>query len=157
VRLIFFLFRVFAEKELLLPKIIARIVSSVSMVAAVCGVTLSAVPASAFVPEDLASLKATKICLGCDLRGADLRGANLKQGNLEGANLMGANLEGADLTDAVLEDASLEKANLKKAVLFGASLDHATVDGADFSGANLEDATWTDNRVCKKGSIGVCK
>ena len=112
---------------------------------------------SAFVPEDLDQLKKQNKCPGCDLRSADLRGAGLADANLEGANLMGANLEGATLTDATLEDASLEKANLKNVNLHGASLDHATIDGADFKGADLQDMTWIDGKVCKKGSIGVCK
>jgi len=55
-------------------------------------ITLMPVPSSAFVPEDLQSLKETKKCPGCDLRGADLRGVNLNGANPEGANLMGANL-----------------------------------------------------------------
>ncbi len=112
---------------------------------------------SAFVPEDLDQLKKQKKCPGCDLRAADLHGADLADVNLEGANLMGANLEGAILTDATLEDASLEKANLKNADLHGASLDHAAVDGTDFKGADMQDMTWIDGKVCKKGSIGICK
>jgi len=118
---------------------------------------LAPVLSAAFVPEDLDQLKKQKKCPGCDLRGADLHGADLADANLEGANLMGANLEGASLTDATLEDASLENANLKNANLHGASLDHATIDGVDFKGADLQDMTWIDGRVCKKGSIGVCK
>jgi uncharacterized protein YjbI with pentapeptide repeats len=148
---------VIAEKELRVPKSITRIKSSVLMVIATCSFTVSALQAFAFVPEDLERLKATKNCPGCDLRGADLHGASLEGVGLEGANLMEANLEGANLQDAVLDDASLEKANLRKAILHGASLDHATIDGADMSGANLEDSTWLDGKVCKKGSIGVCK
>lgn len=140
-----------------MPNIQVRIRSSFIMFVVALGIMLSALQAYAFVPEDLARLKKTKHCAGCDLRDADLHGVDLEQAEMEGANLMGANLEGANLTDAVMEDASLENANLKKAVLFGASLDHATIDGVDFSWANLEDATWIDNRVCKKGSIGVCK
>lgn len=130
---------------------------SVCVCVGVWCLTLSVLQAGAFVPEDLDRLKATKNCPGCDLRDASLKGAQLEQAGLEGANLMGANLEGANLQDAVLDDASMEKTNLKKAILTGASLDHATVDDADFSGANLEDVTWLDNRICKKGSIGICK
>lgn len=120
---------------------------------------ISMMPASssAFVPEDLERLKESKKCPGCDLRGANLRGLNLTDSNLEGANLMGSNLEGVTLEDAILDDASLEKANLRNAKLHGASMDHAIVDEADFKGADLQDVTWIDGRVCKKGSIGVCK
>lgn len=120
-------------------------------------VSLAAVHASAFVPEDLARLTSTKQCPGCDLRGADLRGAKLDQAVLEGANLLGANLEGVSLKGAILDDAALERVNFKNATLNDASLDHATADGADFAGANLEGSKWLDGKVCKKGSIGACK
>jgi hypothetical protein len=120
-------------------------------------ISLMPMPSSAFVPEDLERLKESKKCPGCDLRGADLRGLNLTKSNLEGANLMGANLEGVTLEGASLEDASCEKTNLRNAKLHGTSMDHATIDGADFNGADLQDVTWIDGRVCKKGSIGVCK
>jgi len=120
-------------------------------------ITLMPVPSSAFVPEDITTLKETKKCHGCDLRGADLRGLNLSGINIEGANLMGANLEGVLLEEATLDDASCEKTNFRNAKLHGTSLDHATIDGADFNGADLQDVTWVDGKVCKKGSIGVCK
>jgi Pentapeptide repeats (8 copies) len=120
-------------------------------------ISLLPVPSSAFVPEDLQSFKESKKCPGCDLRGADLRGLNLTGSNLEGANLMGANLEGVTLEEATLDDASCEKTNFRKAKLHGTSMDHATIDEADFNGADLQDVTWIDGRVCKKGSIGVCK
>lgn len=135
-------------------RIPARIVAT----ALVAGcISLVPVVSSAFVPEDLAQLKSTNKCPGCDLRAADLRGMELADANLEGANLMGANLTGVTLTDATLEDASLEKANFSKANLKGASLDHATIDDAVFTGADLQDMTWTDGKVCGRGSIGVCK
>jgi len=118
---------------------------------------LTPVPSSAFVPEDIEQLKNTKKCPGCDLRGADLRGLDLSESNLEGANLMGANLEGVLLEEATLDDASCEKANFRNAKLHATSMDHATIDDADFKGADLQDVTWIDGRVCKKGSIGVCK
>jgi hypothetical protein len=110
-------------------------------------VSMMPVVTSAFVPEDVESLKATKKCAGCDLRKADLRGMDLVGANLEGANLLAANLEGADLEGANLEDASCEKANLNKARLGGVKLE----------GANLEDAVWSDGKVCAKGSVGSCK
>lgn len=133
----------------------SAMISSVVLMALV----FSLIPASssAFVPEDIERLKESKKCPGCDLRKADLRGLNLDASNLEGANMMGANLEGASLEKAILEDASLEKTNLRNAKLQGASLDHATIDEADFTGADLQDVTWIDGRVCKKGSIGICK
>lgn len=110
-------------------------------------VSMLPVISSAFVPEDVERLKATKECAGCDLRKADLRGMNLAGANLEGANLLSANLEGANLEGANLEDASCEKANLNKARLGGVKLE----------GSNLEEAVWSDGKVCQKGSVGSCK
>jgi len=122
-----------------------------------CFIVLVPAYSSAFVPEDLEQLKKTKKCPGCDLRGADLRGVDLSDANLEGVNLMGANLEGVKLEDATLDDASLEDANLRNARLHGASMDHAGIEGAVLLGADLQDVTWIDGKVCKKGSIGICK
>ena len=127
------------------------------LVALATSLILMPVVSAAFVPEDLEQLKTTKKCPGCDLRGADLHGIDLSDSNLEGANLMGANLEGVHLEDVILDDASCEKANLKNAKLHGTSMDHASIDEADFTGADLQDVVWIDGRVCKKGSIGVCK
>jgi len=112
---------------------------------------------SAFVPEDLDRLIKQKHCPGCDLRGADLRGVDLADANMEGINLMNAILEGVNMEDAILDDAGLEKANLRNAKMHGASMDHASIDETDFKGADLQDATWIDGKVCKRGSIGVCK
>lgn len=144
-------------EELPVIKHILRIRSYVVAGVIFCEIALFPLQAFAFVPEDLERLTATNNCPGCDLRNADLHGARLKQAVLEGANLMGANLEGADLQGAVLDDAGMEKAVLKKAILSGASLDHATIDDADLNGALLDDTTWVDGKICKKGSVGVCK
>lgn len=122
-----------------------------------CFIVLAPSDSSAFVPEDLEQLKKSKKCPGCDLRGADLRGVDLSDANMEGVNLMGANLESVNLEDAVLDDASLEGANLRNARLHGASMDHAGIEGAVLLGADLQDVTWIDGKVCKKGSIGICK
>jgi uncharacterized protein YjbI with pentapeptide repeats len=119
----------------------------VLMVMTLLAATLLPMRSFAFVSEDIDTLKQTKTCPGCDLRGADLKGANLAGANLEGANLLGANLEGANLEGANLEDASCEKANLLKSRLNGVKLE----------GANLEDVTWSDGKVCQKGSVGSCK
>jgi uncharacterized protein YjbI with pentapeptide repeats len=147
----------FSNEELPMIKCIWRIRFHVVAGIVFCAIALPELQAFAFVPEDLERLKSTNNCPGCDLRSADLHGARLKQAVLEGANLMGANLEGADLQGAVLDDASLEKAVLKKAILSGASLDHATIDDADLNGALLDDTIWVDGKICKKGSVGVCK
>jgi hypothetical protein len=144
------------EKNTMQIRFNTQIMLSIPVLVALV-ISLLPVPSSAFVPEDLQSFKESKKCPGCDLRGADLRGLNLSKSNLEGANLMGANLEGVTLEEAVLDDASCEKTNLRKAKLRGTSMDHATIDEADFNGADLQDVIWIDGRVCKKGSIGVCK
>ena len=76
---------------------------------------------------DLAKLKATGTCEGCDLSGAilsylNLGGANLSGANLSGANLreasfsMLANLSGADLRGADFTDARLGQIDLDGAI-----------------------------------------
>src|SRR5262245_48327037 len=83
--------------------------------------------ASAFDAADLARLKATGECRGCDLRGAELHGLKLPQADLRGADLSEAKLDTADLSGASLRGADLSRAT-------GAFL-HLT--GADLSGARL--------------------
>lgn len=90
----------------------------------------------------LQKLNSTNKCEKCDLTNANL--ANL---DMYGANLAGANLAGANLADASFHDANLTDANLK-----GANL-----KGTNFSGAKLSNATWTDGKKCKPGSMGKCK
>lgn len=81
-----------------------------------------------------------------NLKGADLMLANLANTHLHAANLQGANLMMANLQKSNLLDADLSGANLRGANLNGAILIKAKFDGA----------TWTDGRVCSKGSIGKC-
>jgi uncharacterized protein YjbI with pentapeptide repeats len=83
--------------------------------------------ASAFDATDLARLKATGSCRGCDLREANLHGLKLAQADLRGADLSGAKLDTADLSGASLRGADLSRAT-------GAFLRLA---GADLSGARL--------------------
>lgn len=84
----------------------------------------------ASVKDNVAKLKETNSCPGCDLRGADLSYALLNDADLGGANLAGANLEGAYLDTANLSGADLSGANLE-----GADLTNANVKGANFVGA----------------------
>ena len=80
-----------------------------------------------FNPADLAILKTTDHCPGCDLSGAILTKATLSGADLSGAHLSNTNFTGANLT----------KANLTK--------------------ANLTGATWVDRSTCQADSIGQCK
>ncbi|MCU7905399.1 MAG: pentapeptide repeat-containing protein [Candidatus Thiodiazotropha sp. (ex Epidulcina cf. delphinae)] len=84
----------------------------------------------------LANLKDTNLML------SNLEYAHMHGVNLQNANLMLANLTGASLFDADLSGANLRGANLLGAILIKAKLDNAT---------------WTDGRVCAKGSIGECR
>ena len=61
----------------------------------------------AYSETDLAKLKATNACEGCDLSGANLSFANLVGANLSEANLVGANLRKANLSEANLSEANL--------------------------------------------------
>ena len=57
----------------------------------------------AYSETDLAKLKATNACEGCDLSGVNLRKANLTDANLTGTNLTGANLAKINLKEADLD------------------------------------------------------
>lgn len=100
-----------------------------------------------------------------------LDGAKLQRGNfsyaimqlinLKGADLMLANLEGAHMHAANLQNANLMMSNMQKTNLVDADLSGANLQGANLIGAILiktkfDGATWTDGRVCAKGSIGEC-
>ena len=98
---------------------------------------------------------------GANLQGANLQRAILQLANLKGANLMMANLEGAHMHATNLQDANLMLANMQKVNLLDANLTGANLRGANLTGAILikakfDNATWTDGRVCAKGSIGEC-
>ena len=110
-----------------------------------------------FDEKQVQALKKTNNCKKCDLSGATLSKLDLSY-----ADLSGVNLSGADLTDSVLFGANLTKANLSGANLTGVNLFEANLSGANLSKANLSktyvaQATWTDGRRCKVGSVGECK
>ena len=88
---------------------------------------------------------------GAILQLSNLQGAKLTFANLERAHLHAVNLQGADLKFANLSKASLLDADLRGADLLGANL-----DGTVLIQAKLDDATWTDGRICAKGSVGTC-
>ena len=64
----------------------------------------------AYNETDLAKLKATNTCEGCDLSGANLGEVNLGGANLTGANLSNANLKNTDFTTTNLKNAKLDGA-----------------------------------------------
>jgi hypothetical protein len=110
-----------------------------------------------FDEKQVQALKKTNKCMKCDLSGAKLN--NL---DLEYADISSANLSGADLSNSMLSNANLTKANLSGANLSGTNLSFANLSGADASKANLtnvflDQATWTNGKTCKIGSIGACK
>ena len=110
-----------------------------------------------FDEKQVQTLKKTNNCKKCDLSGAKLSNLDLSY-----ADLSGANLSGADLSNSIFSGANLTKANLSGANLTGANLFEANLSGADVSKANLsktyvDQATWTNGKRCKVGSIGECK
>jgi uncharacterized protein YjbI with pentapeptide repeats len=110
-----------------------------------------------FDEKHVQALKKTNNCPKCDLSGAKLNDLDLSY-----ADLSGANLSGADLTNSVLYQANVSKANLSGANLTNVNLFEANLSGANLTKANLTktyvaQATWTDGRRCKVGSIGECK
>lgn len=95
--------------------------------------------------ENVARLKSTLQCQGCDLREAQLAGlelpnAQLQNADLAGAILYGTNLKGADLTGTILNDADLEMADLEGAI-----------------GATLGAAKTDERTTCPDGSKGPCQ
>jgi uncharacterized protein YjbI with pentapeptide repeats len=110
-----------------------------------------------FDEKQVQTLKKTNNCKKCDLSGAKLNNLDLSY-----ADLSSANLSGADLTNSVLFGANLAKTNLSGANLTDVNLFEANLSGADISKANLtkvylDQATWTDGKRCKVGSVGGCK
>ena len=104
----------------------------------------------AFSEDDLAKLKATKNCLGCDLTQANLTGADLSNANLTGAklhkaNLHGTNLTKTDLTGAALNGADLTGAKLESANLTGARLYRANLTGAIFCETIMPDVVMNNS------------
>jgi uncharacterized protein YjbI with pentapeptide repeats len=95
------------------------------------------------VKENIQTLKKTKSCAGCDLRGAELIRMDLSGVNLEGADLTGAklflsNLSGANLRNAHLQKTSFGGADLADADLRGADLQGVDLNGAYLMGAKLD-------------------
>lgn len=129
----------------------------VTMIMAIaCLVTFSTI-LYGFDDKHVQALKKTNNCPKCDLSGAKLNDLDLSY-----ADLSGANLSGADLTNSVLYQANASKANLSGANLTNVNLFEANLSGANLKNVNLTktyvaQATWTDGRRCKVGSIGVCK
>jgi len=104
---------------------------------------LAASAANAENPAQVASLKQTMACAGCDLAGAHLRVARLAGANLSGADLISADLGRTDLTGA-----NLANANLIRASLVGATLTGTRFDGALLTRTHIEDTDLT-------GAIGL--
>ncbi len=111
----------------------------------------------AFDEKQVQTLKKSNVCKKCDLSGAKLNNLDMSY-----VDLSSANLSGADLSNSILMSGNLSKANLSGANLSGANLFEANLSGADLSKANLsktylDQATWTNGKRCKVGSIGECK
>ena len=91
--------------------------------------------AFAYSETDLATLKETGSCAGCDLSGADLYEADLFRADLSLSDLSGADLTAADLTLANLRGVDLRRAILEEANLSGATLANALLDQNALAGA----------------------
>jgi uncharacterized protein YjbI with pentapeptide repeats len=115
--------------------------------AVICLLTLSSIQSQIFaagentlVQKNIATLKKTKACPGCDLKGAVLERMDLSNANLQGADLTGAKLFLSNLSDANLRNTHLEKAVFGGADLAGADLRGANLNGADLSTAYIAGA-----------------
>jgi uncharacterized protein YjbI with pentapeptide repeats len=110
-----------------------------------------------FDEKQVQALKKTNSCARCDLSGAKLTNLDLSYADLSSANLSGADLSNATLFGANLSKANLSGANLSSVNLFEANLSGADVSKANLSKTYLDQATWTNGKRCKVGSIGECK
>lgn len=136
-----------------------RWVRDVAIALGIAGVAiaLSANPAGAANPADIAQLIETGMCKACDLSNADLSGehligVDLREANLTGTNLAQANLEGADLTgatlintdltgafltNALLDDTIIQNADLSDSTLYYTSMEGAQIDQVTLVGADV--------------------
>ena len=105
-----------------------------------------------FDEKQVQALKKTNNCKKCDLSGAKLNNLDMSY-----ADVSSANLSGADLSNSTLFGANLSKTNLSGVNLFEANLSGADVSKANFSKTYFDQATWTNGKRCKVGSIGECK
>jgi uncharacterized protein YjbI with pentapeptide repeats len=110
-----------------------------------------------FDEKQVQTLKKTSNCKKCDLSGAKLNNLDMTYADLSSANLSGADLSNSILTSANLSKANLSGANLSGVNLFEADLSGANVSKANLSKTYLDQATWTNGKRCKVGSIGECK
>lgn len=104
---------------------------------------------------------------GARLNSAILTGSNLNYADLSGADLSYADLAISQLTNVNFSDAKLLGVVFTNSNLFGANLQNTDLSYANLSGANLRDTNfsdskldntiWFDGRICKKGSVGICK
>ena len=125
-------------------------VLTVSMVVICFFVTLTVL--YGFDEKQVQALKKTNNCKKCDLSGAKLNNLDMSY-----ADVSSANLSGADLSNSTLFGANLSKTNLSGVNLFEANLSGADVSKANFSKTYFDQATWTNGKRCKVGSIGECK
>lgn len=137
---------------------------------------LMAAPTKAVDPDDLARLRDTNACPGCDIsegflrfsnfNGADLTGANLRdafflESQAIGAIFINADLtmigsentlmREADFTGAVLIDGNFTNTDLRDAIFVGASMAGVTFTGAVLSGANMTGADLTEATIDRTG------
>ena len=99
----------------------------------------------ATTPDDVAKLRETGSCAGCDLFGENISGiqapnADLTNANLSEASFYGGNLSGANFTGATLDGANLRMVNLTGA-----------------QGLVLGTATTDERTICPSGANGPCQ
>ena len=100
----------------------------------------------AFTTADLAKIKNTKSCIGCNLRHAKPTDI------FSGSDRHGSDSGGATLRDFNLFNANRSIAKFDYAVLTGASLAHVYTKSPDFS-----PTIWLDGKTCKAGDAEKCK
>ena len=106
--------------------------------------------------DTIKDVLANKGCQKCKLQFANFSNTKMQWFDLKESVFYGANFKKANLVGAFLRNADLRFANLS-----GANLSSAELTGARLTDTNLKDtrltgATWTNGKVCLKGSIGKC-
>ncbi|WP_339913824.1 pentapeptide repeat-containing protein [uncultured Brevundimonas sp.] len=130
------------------------------------GIAMTALPAAAQNPGQIARVRGGASCPGCNLfqgdfsglqaRGLNLSGSRLRQSNLSLAVMNRTRFSNADMRDvdaygAVFSSANFSGANLTNAsfvgtFLEGANFAGATLSGTNFSGAQLARSTGLSQR-----------
>ncbi len=101
------------------------------------------------VQANLALLRATRACIGCNLVGANLAGLNLQWAKLTGANLSNVHAPGASFNNADFSGANFSGAQLTAADFTNIKTSSQTI----FTGADLTDTVLKKREIQKPSTF----